>query len=104
MGMLRQAEARGVNAGLAARLKFRQMDAESLAFDSEFFDVAVSLFVLLHLPNPLTAARELHRVLRSGGRVAVGAGGGAVPQAPPGVGPAAHRVWGGIETVNRRRR
>ena len=61
-GMLRVAQARGV-ALLAV------MDAQRLAFADAAFDVAVCIFVLFHLPNPLEGLRELRRVLRGGARI-----------------------------------
>lgn len=61
-GMLRVARARGV-AHLAV------MDAQRLAFADAAFDVAVCIFVLFHLPNPLEGLRELRRVLRPGAQI-----------------------------------
>jgi SAM-dependent methyltransferase len=61
-GMLRLAQARGI-ALLAV------MDAQRLAFADAAFDVAVCIFVLFHLPNPLAGLRELHRVLRPGAQI-----------------------------------
>lgn len=75
-GMLRQAGEKARRLGLGERVAFRKMDAEALEFEAGSFDVAVSLFVFLHLPDPLAAARELYRVLVPGGRVVVGIGAG----------------------------
>lgn len=76
-GMLRQAEEKARRLGVASRTQFRAMDAEKLEFEAGSFDAAVSLFVLLHLPHPLVALKELHRVLKPGGRIVVGLGSGA---------------------------
>ena len=62
-GMLRIAQARC--AGLLAA-----MDAQHLAFRDASFDLAVCIFVLFHLPDPIRALRELRRVLQDGGRIA----------------------------------
>jgi SAM-dependent methyltransferase len=68
--------------GKAARMlepghvTFRLMDAQALALPDASFDVAVSLFALHHLPDPLAALREMHRVVRPGGRLAVAVGSG----------------------------
>ena len=61
-GMLRLAHARG--AWLVA-----VMDAQRLAFRDASFDLAVCIFVLFHLPDPLEALRELRRVLRPGAHI-----------------------------------
>ena len=47
------------------------MDLESIAFSSSIFDVAASIFVLFHLPDPLRGLREIRRALRPGGSLGV---------------------------------
>lgn len=79
VGMLQQAQKKADRAGLGDCTEFVKMDAESLEFDEGSFDAAVSLFVLLHLPDPLAALKELFRVLRVGGRIAIGIGSGPPP-------------------------
>lgn len=46
------------------------MDAERLAFKDETFDIAFAMFILFHLPSPVTGLTEIRRVLREGGTVA----------------------------------
>lgn len=47
------------------------MDAQSLAFGEGAFDAAFSLFAFMFFPDRARAFRELHRVLREGGRVVI---------------------------------
>jgi len=61
-GMLRVAQARG---GVLLAV----MDAQRLALADAAFDVAVCIFVLFHLPDPVKALRELRRVLRPGAEI-----------------------------------
>ena len=50
-------------------MRFEVADAESLPFASSQFDVAASVFGVMFTPDQQTAARELARVVRSGGRI-----------------------------------
>ena len=52
------------------------MDAESLDLEIQSFDAVLSMFALLHFPNPLAAVKEMFRVLRPGGTVVVAVGSG----------------------------
>lgn len=63
-------------ATLQTGARFEKMDAEELSLDEGSFDVVLSLFALTHFPNPLQALKEMHRVLRPGGRLVVAAGSG----------------------------
>jgi SAM-dependent methyltransferase len=51
-------------------VRFDEGDAEALPYADGEFDAAVSNFGIHHVPRPLFALREAHRVLRAGGRVA----------------------------------
>jgi SAM-dependent methyltransferase len=75
-GMLAVARAKAARAGLGDQLEYRHMDAETLDLESDSFDRVVSLFAMFHLPNPLAALREMYRVLKPGGRLALGVGSG----------------------------
>jgi SAM-dependent methyltransferase len=50
---------------------FRTADAENLDFDDASFDLVYSHGVLHHTPDTARAVREVHRVLRPGGRAIV---------------------------------
>ncbi|HEV8722547.1 MAG TPA: methyltransferase domain-containing protein [Candidatus Binatia bacterium] len=75
-GMLAAARVKAARAGFAERVEFRQMDAEALAIEDRSFDRVLSLFALLHFPNPPVALREMFRVLRPGGKLVVAVGSG----------------------------
>ena len=65
--MLRQAER---NAGeLADRIRFRRMDAQSLEFPDETFDVVISRNLTWNLESPERAYAEWMRVLKEGGKL-----------------------------------
>jgi SAM-dependent methyltransferase len=50
-------------------VRFRTADAEDLPFADGAFDVALSTFGVMFAPDQATAARELTRVVRGGGRI-----------------------------------
>ena len=74
--MLSAAKFKAERQGLADRVDFCQMDAESLTFADSSFDASVSLFALLHFPNPLASLREILRVLRPEGQLVLAFGSG----------------------------
>jgi SAM-dependent methyltransferase len=98
-GMLRVAEEKAERLGLTDRVTFCEMDAEALGFEAGSFDVAVSLFVLLHLPNPLAAAKEIARVLVPGGRAVIGLGAGPPLASSAGVLWAGQRLAGALDAA-----
>lgn len=57
------------------RINFRQLDAESLPFESNSFDAVISGMVLGFMPNQQSAICEMVRVLKPGGVVAIAAHG-----------------------------
>lgn len=50
---------------------FQHADGQALPFDDGMFDAGFSMFGLMFFPDRAAGFRELHRVLRSGGRVVV---------------------------------
>jgi ubiquinone/menaquinone biosynthesis C-methylase UbiE len=75
-GMLEQASAKARRSQLDDVVAFQRMDAERLEFPDQCFDAVLSLYALFHFTEPLVAIREMHRVLRTGGKVVVGVGSG----------------------------
>jgi len=68
-GLLDRARARAAAEGLAVEL--READAEALPFPDGAFDLVVSTFGVMFTPDQDRAARELLRVCRHGGRIAL---------------------------------
>lgn len=62
------------------------MDAQALGLHDRAFDIVIMAFTLFHLPEPQCAAAEVHRLLRTGGLLAIATWG---PERLP----AAHTVW-----------
>ncbi|GAA5706527.1 methyltransferase [Streptomyces avermitilis] len=56
---------------VADRVVFTRADAMELPFPDGSFDAAWALECLLHMPSPAQVIREIARVLRPGGRLAV---------------------------------
>ena len=70
--VLTEAARRGAReAGLARRVDFRRADAAALPFRGGRFDCALAVTVLLHVARPQAMLRELVRVTRPGGTVAL---------------------------------
>lgn len=65
--LLEKGEERAKAEGLD--IQFRAADAEALPFADGSFDVALSTFGAMFTPDQSQAARELIRVVRSGGRI-----------------------------------
>jgi ubiquinone/menaquinone biosynthesis C-methylase UbiE len=51
------------------RAQFQQMDAEELSLENNSFDLAICALGLMYMPDPRKALKEMHRVLKPGGRV-----------------------------------
>lgn len=73
--MLEMGRARAEKLGYADRMDFRQMDAESLPFADQSFDLVMSGMVLGLIPDSEKAVSEMVRVLRPGGFLSLSAHG-----------------------------
>lgn len=62
---------RGAHERGLSNASFARMDAERLALPDAGFDIATCALGLMYMPEPLQALREMRRVLRPGGRVAL---------------------------------
>lgn len=60
-----------IAAHLSPALTWQEGTAEALPFPDESFDAVVSQFGLMFVPDPALALREMMRVLKPGGRLAV---------------------------------
>lgn len=67
--LLDRARGRAAADGLA--LELREADAEAMPFPDGAFDVVLSTFGVMFAPDQARAARELARVCRHGGRIAL---------------------------------
>jgi ubiquinone/menaquinone biosynthesis C-methylase UbiE len=68
--MIDAAEHRPTHPGLS-NCSFSRMDAERLALPDASFDVVLCSLGLMYVPDPEQALREMRRVLRPGGRLAL---------------------------------
>ena len=71
LAVLEFARERAVRRADAAAVEWREGDAGSLPFADESFDVVCCQLGLMFFPDRLGALREMRRVLRPGGRLAV---------------------------------
>jgi demethylmenaquinone methyltransferase/2-methoxy-6-polyprenyl-1,4-benzoquinol methylase len=69
--MIAAGRARVAEAGLARRIELCQGRAESLPFRNEEFDALTFTYLLRYVDDPAAALRELARVLRGGGVMAM---------------------------------
>ncbi len=56
--------------GMAGRISFRKGDAYNISVEDGWADLVCCRTLLMHLPEPLKAVREMSRVARRGGTVA----------------------------------
>ncbi|MBY6036155.1 class I SAM-dependent methyltransferase [Fictibacillus nanhaiensis] len=56
---------------LSGKSEFLVADAEDLPFENEAFHLALSTCVMFLLPNPAQGIKEIHRVLKEGGIIAM---------------------------------
>jgi ubiquinone/menaquinone biosynthesis C-methylase UbiE len=69
--MLKQALRRNAEGIRAGRVALRQGTADRLPFTDGSFDAVLTLNSMQVWPNPLAGLSEIHRVLQSGGRLAL---------------------------------
>jgi demethylmenaquinone methyltransferase / 2-methoxy-6-polyprenyl-1,4-benzoquinol methylase len=69
--MLAEGRRRVVAAGLAERIELREARAEEPPFEDDAFDGLTFTYLLRYVDDPAATMRELARVVRPGGRVAM---------------------------------
>ena len=62
---------RRIRARGARNVELLQMDAADLQFEDDSFDLVYAPYVISVVPDPVRVTREMHRVCRPGGHVAV---------------------------------
>jgi SAM-dependent methyltransferase len=67
----RAAEMLSARTGLAHLVDFRQGDATELPFDHQTFDVVWTEHVAMNIPDKTRLYKEMHRVLKPGGTLAI---------------------------------
>ena len=67
----RAAEMLSARIGLAHLVEFRQGDATELPFDDQTFDVVWTEHVAMNIPDKTRLYKEMHRVLKPGGTLAI---------------------------------
>jgi ubiquinone/menaquinone biosynthesis C-methylase UbiE len=70
--MLDQTRARNADAILSGHVDLQLGTAEALPFRAGSFDKAVAINTLQIWPDAVTGLREVHRVMKTGGRIAIG--------------------------------
>jgi ubiquinone/menaquinone biosynthesis C-methylase UbiE len=70
--MVRQARARNAKAIESGRVDLRRDSVHKLPFDSDTFDMAIAINSMQVWPDAAAGLREIRRVLKSGGRIALG--------------------------------
>jgi len=70
-GLMVEAAAAHASKNGLQNTRFSRMDAQSLALPDAGFDVVLCALGLMYIPDPEQALREMRRVLRPGGRLAL---------------------------------
>jgi phosphatidylethanolamine/phosphatidyl-N-methylethanolamine N-methyltransferase len=68
--MLEKARERVWRKGLR-NVRLQKMDAASMTFPDDSFDIVYAPYLISVVPDPVAVAREMHRVCRPGGRIIV---------------------------------
>jgi SAM-dependent methyltransferase len=70
--MVKMARGRCSAAIAEGRVQLAHVDSSKLPFEDARFDKVLSVHTIYFWPDPLAQLREIHRVLRGGGRLALG--------------------------------
>jgi len=65
------AQKNATEAGVGAKVEFRQGDAAHMPFESEMFDFIISTAAFKNFADPIGALREMYRVLKANGKTVI---------------------------------
>lgn len=70
-GMVKRIAARSAHRSAGGSIRAEVMDGTALTFKNGYFDAAISIFGVILFPDAEAGMREIFRVLKPGGRVAI---------------------------------
>lgn len=67
-GMLERAK-NNLDGAVSGQFEFKTLDVEQIPLPDESYDAVIANYMLYHVPNRAQALREIHRILKPGGKL-----------------------------------